>query len=228
MKLLDFVVREAIIVDLQASGKEAAIREMVREPSSCGSVGRRRHGERHPAHSRARGTGIDGHRPGRGGSSYAASDAPAPGRNGRPVKARGRFCSSGWRAGRYLFSAGIAPQSARRPSQSAGEYFPTLERRTVREFLAAGEIARTCRRNSGGSRSGLALDRGRSGTRSISVAARQLSLEENLGIEPSPIMKTAITAARVRFIPLVACPRPWPIEPPMSEEPAVARRQVEV
>jgi mannitol/fructose-specific phosphotransferase system IIA component (Ntr-type) len=29
MKLLDFVVREAIIVDLQASGKEAAIREMV-------------------------------------------------------------------------------------------------------------------------------------------------------------------------------------------------------
>jgi nitrogen PTS system EIIA component len=29
MKLLDFVVREAIIVDLQASGKEAAIREIV-------------------------------------------------------------------------------------------------------------------------------------------------------------------------------------------------------
>jgi nitrogen PTS system EIIA component len=29
MKLLDFVVREAIIVDLEASGKEAAIREMV-------------------------------------------------------------------------------------------------------------------------------------------------------------------------------------------------------
>jgi nitrogen PTS system EIIA component len=28
MKLLDFVVRDAIIVDLQASGKEAAIREM--------------------------------------------------------------------------------------------------------------------------------------------------------------------------------------------------------
>ena len=29
MKLLDFVVREAILVDLQASGKEEAIREMV-------------------------------------------------------------------------------------------------------------------------------------------------------------------------------------------------------
>ncbi len=29
MKLLDFVIREAIIVDLEASGKEAAIREMV-------------------------------------------------------------------------------------------------------------------------------------------------------------------------------------------------------
>jgi len=29
MKLLDFVVRDAIIVDLQATGKEAAIREMV-------------------------------------------------------------------------------------------------------------------------------------------------------------------------------------------------------
>ncbi len=29
MKLLDFVVRESIIVDLHASGKEAAIREMV-------------------------------------------------------------------------------------------------------------------------------------------------------------------------------------------------------
>ena len=29
MKLLDFVVREAIIVDLQATGKEEAIREMV-------------------------------------------------------------------------------------------------------------------------------------------------------------------------------------------------------
>ena len=30
MKLLDFVVREAILVDLQATGKEEAIREMVR------------------------------------------------------------------------------------------------------------------------------------------------------------------------------------------------------
>ena len=29
MKLLDFVVREAILVDLQATGKEEAIREMV-------------------------------------------------------------------------------------------------------------------------------------------------------------------------------------------------------
>lgn len=29
MKLLDFVVRDSVIVDLQASGKEEAIREMV-------------------------------------------------------------------------------------------------------------------------------------------------------------------------------------------------------
>src|SRR5207248_4440189 len=29
MKLLDFMVREAIVVDLQATGKEAVIREMV-------------------------------------------------------------------------------------------------------------------------------------------------------------------------------------------------------
>jgi phosphotransferase system HPr (HPr) family protein len=36
------------------------------------------------------------------------------------------------------------------------------------------------------------------------------------------------TAASIRCIPLVAWPRPWPIEPPMSEGPAVARRQVEV
>jgi nitrogen PTS system EIIA component len=37
MKLLDFVVRDAIIVDLQASGKEAAIREMA---GSLNRVGR--------------------------------------------------------------------------------------------------------------------------------------------------------------------------------------------
>ena len=38
MKLLDFVVREAIIVDLQASGKEAAIREMVGSLSRAGRL----------------------------------------------------------------------------------------------------------------------------------------------------------------------------------------------
>jgi len=39
MKLLDFVVREAIIVDLQASGKEAAIREMVGSLHRVGRLG---------------------------------------------------------------------------------------------------------------------------------------------------------------------------------------------
>ena len=33
MKLLDFVVREAILVDLHATGKEEAIREMVGSPT---------------------------------------------------------------------------------------------------------------------------------------------------------------------------------------------------
>ena len=57
---------------------------------------------------------------------------------------------------------------------------------------------------------------------------RQLSLEENLRHRIITNHEDRKTAARVRFIPLVACPRPWPIEPPMSEDPAVARRQVEV
>jgi mannitol/fructose-specific phosphotransferase system IIA component (Ntr-type) len=38
MKLLDFVVREAIIVDLQATGKEAAIREMVGSLNRAGRL----------------------------------------------------------------------------------------------------------------------------------------------------------------------------------------------
>lgn len=36
------------------------------------------------------------------------------------------------------------------------------------------------------------------------------------------------TAAKIWFIPVVACARPRPIEPPMNQEPAVARREVEV
>lgn len=39
MKLSDFVVREAIIVDLQATGKEEAIREIVRSLREAGSLG---------------------------------------------------------------------------------------------------------------------------------------------------------------------------------------------
>jgi len=39
MKLSDFVVREAILVDLQATGKEEAIREMVRSLNQAGRLG---------------------------------------------------------------------------------------------------------------------------------------------------------------------------------------------
>ena len=38
MKLSDFVVREPILVDLQATGKEEAIREIVRSLRDCGQV----------------------------------------------------------------------------------------------------------------------------------------------------------------------------------------------
>jgi mannitol/fructose-specific phosphotransferase system IIA component (Ntr-type) len=38
MKLSDFVVREAILVDLQATGKEAAIREIVRSLHKAGQL----------------------------------------------------------------------------------------------------------------------------------------------------------------------------------------------
>lgn len=38
MKLSDFVVREAILVDLQATGKEEAIREIVRSLHAAGQV----------------------------------------------------------------------------------------------------------------------------------------------------------------------------------------------
>jgi mannitol/fructose-specific phosphotransferase system IIA component (Ntr-type) len=38
MKLSDFVVREAILVDLQATGKEEAIREIVRSLHDAGSL----------------------------------------------------------------------------------------------------------------------------------------------------------------------------------------------
>src|SRR4051812_50223035 len=39
MKLLDFVVRDAILVDLQATGKEEAIREMVGSLHRAGRLG---------------------------------------------------------------------------------------------------------------------------------------------------------------------------------------------
>ena len=38
MKLSDFVVREAILVDLQATGKEEAIREIVKSLRDAGQV----------------------------------------------------------------------------------------------------------------------------------------------------------------------------------------------
>ena len=53
MKLLDFVVRESIIVDLQATGKEQAIREMVGSLHRAGRLAKRRCRERDPGHSRA-------------------------------------------------------------------------------------------------------------------------------------------------------------------------------
>ena len=49
---LDFVVREAIIVDLQATGKEEAIREMVGSLHRAGRLADWRHGERDPGHPR--------------------------------------------------------------------------------------------------------------------------------------------------------------------------------
>ena len=39
MKLLDFVVRDSVIVDLQATGKEEAIREMVGSLHRAGKLG---------------------------------------------------------------------------------------------------------------------------------------------------------------------------------------------
>ena len=38
MKLSDFVVRDAILVDLQATGKEDAIREIVRSLHDAGKI----------------------------------------------------------------------------------------------------------------------------------------------------------------------------------------------
>ena len=52
MKLLDFVVRDSIIVDLQATGKEEAIREMVGSLHQAGHLAAGRPGECDSSHPR--------------------------------------------------------------------------------------------------------------------------------------------------------------------------------
>ena len=154
MKLSDFVVREAILVDLQATGKEEAIREMVGSLHRAGRLadndmesvirailGREELGStgigqgvavphtRHPTLQRLIGTVALSRR----GVDFAALD-------GEPVE--------------HLLLAGLAPEPARRPPAGAGEYLPTPEGRAVRQLPAPGADARERDRCLGGSRPG--------------------------------------------------------------------------
>ena len=142
MKLLDFVVREAILVDLQATGKEEAIREMVSSLHLAGRLadgdtesvirailGREELGStgigqgvavphtRHPTLQRLIGTVALSRR----GVDFARSTA------NRSISSS---CSSRPR---------ISPETI----CGAGEYFPTPEGRTVRQFPEAGATRRT-------------------------------------------------------------------------------------
>ena len=268
MKLLDFVVRESIIVDLQATGKEQAIREMVGSLHRAGRLanddvesvirailGREELGS----------TGI--------GQGVAVPHTrhptlQSPGRDGRPVAPWRRFRGAGRRAGRHLLPAGLAPEPARRPSQGVGEYFTTLERRAIRQFPASGPVARERGRSAGGSRSPRAVTRESRGPLAVAERVRSTGCwpdqatvaghdrPERQPCRDGPLIRNCgFAAARsagdqwqrrrpsqtyVRrkrppegFVesessPVVACPRPRPIEPPMSHDTTVARRQVEV
>ena len=46
--------------------------------------------------------------------------------------------------------------------------------------------------------------------------------------EPAPLKTKTIRAAGIPRSPAVACPRPRPIEPPMSHDTTIAHRQVEI
>ena len=84
MELSDFVIRESIIVDLQATGKEEAIREMV---GSLHKAGQLADGDVESVIRAilARGTGFDRYRHGRRGPPHATFDAHTTGRHGSPV-----------------------------------------------------------------------------------------------------------------------------------------------
>jgi len=94
MKLSDFVIRDSIVVDLQATSKEEAIREMV---GSLHKAGQLADGEVESVIRAILGreelgsTGI-GH--GRGCSPHASSNAHAIDRHGRLVAPGGRFRGS--------------------------------------------------------------------------------------------------------------------------------------
>ena len=170
MKLLDFVVRESVIVDLQATGKEEAIREMVGSLHRAGKLanddlesvirailGREELGStgigqgvavphtRHPTLHRLIGTVALSRR----GVDFAALD-------GEPVD---------------IFFLLVSPQNQPGDhSEGPGEYFAAPERRAIRGFLAPGPDARERDRGSGGGRSGLfvtmrAADRAAAGSR---------------------------------------------------------------
>ena len=132
MKLSDFVIRDSILVDLQATGKEEAIREMVGSLHKAGQLadgdvesvirailGREELGS----------TGI--------GMGVAVPHTrhptlDAPDRHGGPVASRGRLRGPRRRAGQHLLPAGLAPEPAWRPSQGPGEYLATPEGRALR------------------------------------------------------------------------------------------------
>src|SRR5437764_674787 len=83
MKLLDFVVREAILVDLQATGKEEAIREMVGSLNLAGRLG-----EDEVARGGGSGDGPPARRPGTAGQRSPGS-AVRPGTGSRSDPPRG-------------------------------------------------------------------------------------------------------------------------------------------
>ena len=233
MKLLDFVVRDAVLVDLQATGKEEAIREMVGSLHRAGQLadndmesvirailGREELGS----------TGI--------GQGVAVPHTRHPtlqqlDRHGGPVAPRGRFRGPGRRAGQHLLPAGLAPESARRPPAGPGEYLPTLEGRAVREFPAAGADARERDRCPGGSRPRGALsDRRRPRARRRPGRVGSRNRRPRPSARPSPPAGAAIPKTDPGRpddpSPVATCPRPRPIEPPMSHDTTVAHRQVEI
>ena len=159
MKLLDFVARESIVVDLRATGKEQAIREMVGSLHGSGRLAEGRRRERHPRDTGPRRTRLDWHRDGRGGPTHSTSNAQSPGWYSRPLAQGRRICRLGRRDGRYFFSAGLAPEPARRPPSGPREYLAALERRAFRRLIARGTLAGKDHRSPGESRPGYTLKR---------------------------------------------------------------------